>query len=97
MRADLTPALAEFVEVQLENALGEPLRYGPAEATRVYDAASLAWSDLEEEQFGELMRRFGPLPPGRWSVRRGDGLKFPAIESEIRPGEGQSAILGAHE
>jgi hypothetical protein len=83
------------VEVRLVNALGEPLRHGPAEATRVYDPAGQAWSDLEEEQFGELVRRFGPLPPGRWSVRRGDGAQFPAIEIEIRPGEGQSVTLRA--
>jgi hypothetical protein len=93
--SELTLARAGFVEVRLENAAGEPLRHGPAEATRVYDAAGKPWSDLEEEQFGELVRRFGPLPAGRWSVRRGDGVKFPAIEVEIRPGEGQSVTLRA--
>jgi hypothetical protein len=96
-RAELALERAGFVEVALEDAQGVALRHGPAEATRVYDADGRPWNDLEEERFGEDVRRFGPLPAGRWFVRRGDATRFPAVEVEVRADEGRRVVLRARD
>lgn len=85
--AEIALAPAGLVDVRLEDEAGQPLRHGPGEWSLVCDAHGRAWHDLEKEEFGTTTRRLGPLPPGRWTLRRGDGTRFAAVEVDVRAGE----------
>lgn len=96
-KADLVLARAVFLEVRLEDAQGNVLRHGANQWTRVIDAQGRAWVDLEDERYGVTVRELGPLPAGKWTVRRGDGRKFPAVELALAPGDRKSVTLRAVE
>lgn len=92
-RVELALARGGSIEVGLVDAADARVEHGPGPWTRAHDATGVAWNDLETETYGELVRRLGPLPPGRWTVRRGDGVAYPPIEVEVRPDEVASVVL----
>jgi hypothetical protein len=94
---DLALAPAGFLDVGLADARGDALRHGPGAWVRVLDASGRAWIDLEAERYGEWKRAHGPLPPGKWTVSRGDGSAFAPVEVELAPGERKSVTLRARE
>ncbi len=96
-RADLVLAPGGYVEVALESATGEALRHGPGAWTRVLDARGRPWVDLEAERFGLAVREFGPLPPGRWSVRRAGARPFTTADVDLAPGGRVSITLRERE
>jgi len=92
-RLELALVRAGSIEVRLEDAQGAVVRHGPGVRTSVHDANGQAWHDLEEEQYGVAIRRFGPLPPGAWTVRRGDGSRFAPVEIVVKPDEVAQVVL----
>lgn len=92
-RMDVELARGAFLDVALKSADGTARRHGEGAWTLVVDADGRAWPDLEKERYGVEVRRFGPLPPGAWRVRRGDG--FAEIEVVLAAGETKAIELVA--